>query len=108
MPADGAEGDGCHPWEKNEKTDQAAATEGFFQGNGENVGADDHDDLRADGEDEGIANGNAKTGALQDAAEVFEANEMHFGVADAGVAESIKDSKKQGSADEQQDVDSRG
>jgi hypothetical protein len=32
---------------------------------------------------------------------------MHFGVADAGVAESIKDSKKKGSPDEQQDVENR-
>src|SRR4030081_926485 len=92
---------------KNQKTDDAAAAEGLFQGNGENVGADDHHDLRADGEDEGIADGNAKTGALQDAAEVFQANEMHFGVADAGVAESIKNGKKKASADEKQDVENR-
>jgi hypothetical protein len=32
---------------------------------------------------------------------------MHFGVADAGVAESIKDGKKKGSADEKQDVENR-
>src|SRR5712664_1755715 len=107
FPTDGAESDGRHPRQKNEKADQAAATEGLFQGDGENVGADDHDDLGADGKDEGIANGNSKTGALQNAAEVFQANEMHFGVADAGVAESIKDSKKKGSPDEQQDVENR-
>jgi len=57
--------------------------------------------LGADGEDKRIAYGDAKTGALQDAAEVFQANEMHFGVADTSVAESIKDGKNKGSTDEQ-------
>src|SRR5713101_995804 len=104
FPPDGAERDGSNPRQKNQKTDDAAATKGLFQEYGENVGADDHHDLGADGEDKGIADGNAKTGALQDAAEVFQANEMHFGVAVARIAESIKDSEKKGTADEQQDV----
>src|SRR5260370_5988711 len=103
FPTYGAQGDGRNPREKDEKTDDAAATEGPFERDGENVGPDDYDDLRADGKHEGIADGNAKTGAFEDATEVFQANEMHFGVADARVAERIIYSKKKGSADEQQD-----
>src|SRR5260370_5767457 len=91
FPSNGAQRDGRNPGQKNQKTNQAAATERGFQGQGENVGADDHDDLGADGKDKGIADGNAKTGALQDAAEVFDPNKVHFGIADAGVAESVKD-----------------
>src|ERR1700694_638995 len=101
FPPDGAERDGRNPRQKNQKTDQAAAAEGLFQGDGENVGADDYYDLGANGEDEGIADGNAKTGALQDAAEVFQPDEMHFGVADARVAEGIENGKQKRPADEQ-------
>src|SRR6267143_4268996 len=47
FPTYGAQGDGRNPREKDEKTDDAAATEGLFQRDGENVGPDDHDDLGA-------------------------------------------------------------
>ena len=64
------------------------------------MGADKHDNLGADSKNKGISDGNPKTGALQDAAKVFQPNKMHFGIADARVAESVKDSKKKRSRDE--------
>jgi hypothetical protein len=108
FPSDGAESDGRDPRQQNQKTDQAAAAERVFQGNGEDVCADDYDNLRADGEDKRIADGDAKTGTLQDAAEVFQANIVHFGIADAGVAECIKDGQEKRSGNEQQDVENGG
>ena len=81
---------------RNQKTNEAAATESVFEGEGENVSADDHNDLGADRKNEGISNSDSKTGALQDAPEVFQTHEMHFGIANAGVAEGVKDSRKKG------------
>src|SRR5208283_3528472 len=107
FPADGAEGDGGDPRQKNQKADQAAAAKGVFQRNGQNVGAHDDHDLRADGENEGIADGDAKAGALQDAAEIFETDEMHFSVADAGVAKGVKDGEKKWTANQQEDIEQR-
>src|SRR6266851_5152832 len=108
FPSDGAERNRRNPREKNEKTNDAAATEGFFQGDGKDVGTDDDDDLREDGEDERIANSNAKAGALQNTAEIFEADVMHLDIADAGVTESIKNGQEKRTADQEQDVEDRG
>src|SRR5579864_2071657 len=107
FPSNGAQRDGRNPRQENQETNDAAATEPVFQCNGENVGADHHNDLGADGKDEGISNRDSKTRALQDAAEVFQANEMHFSIADAGVAKGIKDSQEKGTADEQHYIESR-
>src|SRR5439155_532000 len=60
--------------------------------------------LRADGEYKGIADGDAEAGTLQDAAKIFHANIMHFGVADTGVTESIKNGQEKRSGNQQQDI----
>src|SRR6266571_79385 len=62
FPTDSAQCDRSDPWKQDQKANAAAAAERLFQGNGEDVGADDHDDLRADGENQGIADGTRKLG----------------------------------------------
>src|SRR5579859_452307 len=108
FPSDSAEGDRRDPREEDQKTNEAAAAKGLLQGNGQDIGANNHQDLRTDGEDQGIADGNAKAGTVQDAAKIFQANKMHFGIADAGVAESIKNGEEKRTGDEQKDVQHSG
>src|SRR5256886_17177692 len=72
FPADGAERDGRNPGEEHEETDRAAAAKGLLQGDRQDARGDDDDDLRANREDEGVPDGDTETGALQNAAEVFQ------------------------------------
>src|SRR5437879_5069406 len=106
LPTDGAERNGRDPGKQNQKAYDAAAAKGVFEGDGEDVGADEDDDLRAGGEDKRIANGEAETGALQDAAKILEADVVELGVADTGVAEGVKNGEEEGAGDEEKDVES--
>src|SRR5256885_266689 len=104
LPADGAERDGRNPGEQHEETQHAAAAKGLLQGDGQDARGDDDHDLRADREDEGVPDGNTETGALQNAAEVLQADKMQLGVADACVAEGIEYREQKGAGDQEQDV----
>src|SRR5262249_40569328 len=76
----------------------------FFERNGQDVRAHHHDDLGTDGEHDGILQGLAEAGALQDAAKIFQPDEMQAGIADAGITERIKDGQAKRSADQQHDI----
>src|ERR1700737_2781158 len=71
LPSDGAERNWRYPRQKNQEADKSAAAEVPFESGGECHRADDHNDLRADSENDGVFHRRAKTGALHDAAEVF-------------------------------------
>src|SRR5207244_7142600 len=55
----------------------------------ENIGADQHNNLRADSKDNGVLPRLLKTGTLQDAAEIFQPSIMKLSAADARIAERI-------------------
>src|ERR1700676_5032169 len=57
LPTDGPERYWRNPRKQDEKPDQTAAAKRILQCNGEDVGADNHHDLRADGENQRIAYG---------------------------------------------------
>ncbi len=108
FPADRSEGDRGHPGQKNQEPDEAAAAERLLQGDGEDVGADDHDHLGAEGEHDGIPERLFETGALQDAPEILEPDEMKPRAADARVAEGVEDRQSERNPDQEHDVENRG
>src|SRR5205823_3913711 len=86
---------------------QAAPTERFFQSDRKNVGADEHNKLRNNCENNRVPYRFLKAGTMDDAAEILQSYEMQVGVADAGIAEGIENSEKKRSSDQQQDIKNR-
>jgi len=95
FPPDGAERDGRNPRQKNQKTDQAAAAEGFFQGMARML-ADDHHDLGANGEDEELRMATRKLGLCRTLRKFSSPTKCISAFADARVTEGIEMASRKG------------
>src|SRR6185312_10709033 len=107
LPGDRGERHRHHPGQNDQGAHQLASGERAQQEQGAEFAEDKADDLRAEGEDEGVEQCGAKDVAAKDLEEISQADEMIALIVDRIGADRVIDREQEGGADQRQDVENR-